>query len=173
VDKKGGLINKNEYGLEEIRELYLGRSGNQLAAPELVPFEKIKNDIWETEAEIFIPAASSRLIHKDHLEKLMHHGLEVIACGANVPFADKEIFFGPIAEFADEKVSVIPDFISNCGMARVFAFLMGSTVEISDRAIFTDVSDCIEAAMKEVKSRNPNKTYIARTGIEIALEKLL
>jgi len=36
----------------------------------------------------------------------------VIACGANVPFADKEIFFGPIGEFADTQISVIPDFIS-------------------------------------------------------------
>ena len=33
-----------------------------------------------------------------------------------------EIFYGPIAEHADGKVSVIPDFIANCGMARVFAY---------------------------------------------------
>ena len=48
-------------------------------------------------------------------------GLDVISCGANVPFADEEIFFGSIGEFADERVSVLPDFIANCGMARVFA----------------------------------------------------
>ena len=173
VDKKGGLINKKGYNFEEIRHLYLNRSGNQLADPALIPFEKIKNDIWETEAEIFIPAASSRLIQQEHVEQLIRHGLQVIACGANVPFADKEIFFGPISEYADRHVSVIPDFISNCGMARVFAFLMGNEAEISDKAIFDDVSGCIEHAMKETKSRNPNKIHIAQTAMEIALEKLL
>ena len=30
-------------------------------------------------------------------------GLEVISCGANVPFADKEIFFGSIMENIDRK----------------------------------------------------------------------
>ena len=34
-------------------------------------------------------------------------GLEVISCGANVPFADQEIFFGPIMEDTDKKVSLI------------------------------------------------------------------
>ena len=64
-------------------------------------------------------------------------GIEVIAPGANVPFADPEIFFGPIADHTDSKTSVIPDFISNCGMARVFGYLMGNDLEkLDDEAIF-------------------------------------
>ncbi len=43
---------------------------------------------------------------------------------------DKEIFFGPIAEYADDKISVIPDFISNCGMASVFAYLMSNDLGV-------------------------------------------
>lgn len=39
-------------------------------------------------------------------------------------------------EFADQQVAVIPDFIANSGMARVFAYLMQPNVEISDEAIF-------------------------------------
>jgi hypothetical protein len=35
----------------------------------------------------------------------------------------KKFSFGPIMEDVDYKVSLIPDFISNCGMARVFAYL--------------------------------------------------
>jgi len=173
IDKKVGLINKEGYSFEEVRQLYLDRSGNQLSAPGLIPFDSIKQNIWKTDAEIFIPAASSRLIDQEHLDQLLHHGLEVIACGANVPFADREIFFGPISEFADQNVSVIPDFISNCGMARVFAFLMSDEAVISDHAIFDDVSDCIERAMIEVKNRNPKKIHLAETAMEIALEKLI
>ena len=55
-------------------------------------------------------------------------------------FADREIFYGPITEYADERMAVIPDFIANCGMARVFAYLMGDEdVDMSDAAIFADI----------------------------------
>jgi glutamate dehydrogenase/leucine dehydrogenase len=70
-------------------------------------------------AKIFTPCAASRLVTQSQIDSLIANGLEVISCGANVPFADKEIFFGPIMEDVDHKVSLIPDFISNCGMARV------------------------------------------------------
>ena len=39
------------------------------------------------------------------------------------------IFFGPIADYADDNISIIPDFISNCGMARVFAYLMSNDLD--------------------------------------------
>jgi hypothetical protein len=51
------------------------------------------------------------------VDNMIAGGLEVISCGANVPFADPEIFFGAIADYTDNNISVIPDFISNCGMA--------------------------------------------------------
>jgi hypothetical protein len=97
----------------------------------------------------------------------------VISCGANVPFADKEIFFGPIAEHADNAVSVIPDFVANCGMARVFAFLMEDDIEVSDKAIFTDVSETIGNAIAAIRERNTGRTGISKTAFEIALEQLL
>ena len=45
-------------------------------------------------AEIFIPAAASRLVSKENIEDMIKGNLEVISCGANVPFADEEIFLG-------------------------------------------------------------------------------
>ena len=84
---------------------------------------------------------------------MIGNGLEVISSGANVPFQDPEIFFGPTGEFADQKVSVIPDFIANCGMARVFAYLMESEVEITDEAIFTDVSATIRTALQKTHEK--------------------
>ena len=64
------------------------------------------------------------LITQDQVSRMVASGMEVVAAGANVPFADPEIFFGAIADFTDNHVSLIPDFISNCGMARVFCYLM-------------------------------------------------
>ena len=100
-------------------------------------------------------------------------GLEVISCGANVPFADKEIFFGPIMEYTDGRVSLIPDFVSNCGMARVFAYFMEKRVGIDDELIFNDTSDTIRKAILNIFNRNPSKTNISETGFEIALKQII
>jgi glutamate dehydrogenase/leucine dehydrogenase len=71
----------------------------------------------------FSPCAASRLVAQSQIDSLIANGLEVISCGANVPLLIKKSF-GPIMEDVDHKVSLIPDFISNCGMARVFAYFM-------------------------------------------------
>jgi len=105
---------------------------------------------------------------------MINSGVEVISAGANVPFADPEIFFGPIADYADENISIIPDFISNCGMARVFAYLMSNDLdEISDEGIFSDTSRIIKSAMMKAHSKNPSKIGIAKNAFSIALEQLV
>ena len=116
----------------------------------MLSFDEINSKIWDINHEIFIPAAASRLITKNHLDRMISAGLDVISCGSNVPFADKEIFFGKIGEFADKRISVIPDFIANSGMARVFAYLMNPKVEMTDNAIFEDVSSNIYEALKKL-----------------------
>ncbi|MFN8165948.1 MAG: hypothetical protein U0X76_07220 [Bacteroidia bacterium] len=120
IDRFGGVLKPEGFSFEEIRGLYLDRNGNQLQSKDLIPFDEINRKIWEVGAEIFIPAAASRIVKADHLKEMINHDLEVIACGANVPFDDPEIFFGPTSELADSAVSVIPDFIANCGMAVYF-----------------------------------------------------
>ena len=123
--------------------------------------------------EIFAPCAASRLITKSQIESMIQSGLEVVSCGANVPFADKEIFFGPIMEYADGKVSLIPDFISNCGMARVFAYFMEKRVAMDDEMIFNDTSHTIRKAILNIFSQNPTPKNISKTAFEIALKQLI
>ncbi|TXE14503.1 Glu/Leu/Phe/Val dehydrogenase dimerization domain-containing protein [Algoriphagus aquimarinus] len=173
IDRDGGVINEEGYSIDEVRELFLNRNGNKLVAENQLPFEEINQKIWDLTSEIFIPAASSRLIAQDQAEKMVNAGLEVISCGANVPFADPEIFFGPTGVWTDQRVSVIPDFIANCGMARVFAYLMSDNAEVTDMAIFTDVSETIEKALKNVHSKNPQKIKLAETSFNIALAQLV
>ena len=173
IDKNGGLINQNGFTVEEVTELFLNRRGNELNSPDLISFEEINDKIWALEAEIFIPAAASRLITRQQVEQMMSSKLEVIAAGANVPFADPEIFFGPIADFADKQVAVIPDFIANCGMARVFAYLMTSDVEMTDEAIFEDTSQTIEKALRKTFEASASKINISKTSFEIALSQLI
>jgi len=173
IDVGGGVINNEGYTFEEIKLLLENRSSNFLEAKNMLTFEDANEKIWNVGAEIFVPAAASRLLTQSQLDAMINNGLEVISSGANVPFADKEIFFGPISKSADERVSVLPDFIANCGMARVFAYLMEDNVEMTDKAIFADTSDCIKNALIKSHSINNSKTNISKTAFEIALKQLV
>ncbi len=173
IDRVGGLVNTGGFSFDEIKTLFLNRNRNTLVADDLIPFERANELVWNTTAEIFVPAAASRLVSEAQVRSLVNAGLEVIASGANVPFADKAIFFGPIMEYADENLAVIPDFISNCGMARVFAYLMERNIEISDAAIFSDASEVIRIAIEKIYQKSVAKTGISKTAFEIALEQLV
>ena len=173
IDRDGGIINENGYTFEEIRALFLAKDGNKLVAENMIAFEEINQKIWTIGAEIFTPCAASRLVTQAQIDNLIANGLEVISCGANVPFADKEIFFGPIMENVDHKVSLIPDFISNCGMARVFAYFMEKKVQMTDEAIFQDTSETIKKAIEKAHALNTSKTNISATAFEIALKQLV
>lgn len=173
IDKNGGLINENGFSKVEVKKLFLDKQNNKLTSDNLLSFDVVNDKIWNVKADVFIPCAASRLVSKDNLDKMLVNGISVIASGANVPFADNEIFFGSIAEYADNNFSVIPDFISNCGMARVFAYLMNQRRDVTDQAIFEDCSNIIRLALQQCFDYNQNKTGLAATALEIALKKLI
>ena len=175
IDRDGGVINKEGFSMEEMTALFLEKNGNTLVSEKMVSFEEINNKIWSLPAEIFIPAAASRLVSKNQVQKMIDSGLEVISPGANVPFADKEIFFGPIMEYTDNHLSLLPDFISNCGIARVFAYLMEAriTLPMVDKAIFDDTSTIIKKALQKTFEQRASKTKICSTAFEIALKQLM
>ena len=173
IDRDGGVINENGFSFEEIRDLFLKKDGNKLVADNMIPFAEINEKIWSMGAQVFAPCAASRLVTKEQVDNMISSGLEVISSGANVPFADKEIFFGPIMEETDKKVSLIPDFIANCGMARVFAYFMEKKVQMTDEAIFSDTSNTIKNAIQKAYALNADKKNISATAFEIALRQLV
>jgi glutamate dehydrogenase/leucine dehydrogenase len=173
LTKEGGLLKPEGFSQEEINELVVNRDGNKLVSPDLLPFEIVNEKLWKQSFEIFIPAAASRLVTRNQIDSMIQSGLEVISCGANVPFADPEIFFGSTGLHADQQVSVIPDFIANCGMARVFAYFMEREVSMKDEAIFTDISQTIRKALVKTFKASPDETNIAQTSFEIALRQLV
>ncbi|KIX21758.1 amino acid dehydrogenase [Flavobacterium sp. 316] len=173
IDRDGGLINENGFSFEEITNLFLNKDGNKLVSENMIPFDEINEKIWSIDAQIFAPCAASRLVQKSQIDQMIASGLEVISCGANVPFADKEIFFGSIMEETDTKVSLIPDFISNCGMARVFAYFMEKKVQMTDESIFSDTSNIIKAAIQKTYDLSSEKYNISARAFEIALKQLI
>ena len=175
IDRDGGLINEEGFSMEEMTGLFLNKDGNKLVSEKMISFDEINKKIWSLPAEIFVPAAASRLVSEAQVSEMITSGLEVISPGANVPFADKEIFFGPIMEYTDSKVSLLPDFISNCGIARVFAYFMEARVSLpmNDKAIFDDTSETIRKALAKTYKRNSSKKEICKTAFEIALKQLI
>lgn len=173
IDISGAIIREDGLSYEEVLNLFSKKKGNKLHDSNLMAFEEANEKIWDVPTDVFLPCAASRLVKKEHLDRMIDKGLHLISSGANVPFADKEIFYGPIMEYADSKISVIPDFIANCGMARVFAYLMGEKVEISDQSIFNDASDTIFDSLEEITGDGFAKEKLSERAYEIALKKLI
>ncbi|MGX7732009.1 Glu/Leu/Phe/Val dehydrogenase dimerization domain-containing protein [Rhodococcus sp. 2H158] len=173
IDRDGGILDTAGLDFDEVRTLLLNKDGNALRSDRMRPFTEVHDAIWDLGAEIFLPCAASRLVTREQVDRMVTAGLEVIASGANVPFADDEIFYGPTYEHADKSVSVIPDFIANSGMARAFAQLMEGDVEVSDAAIFGDVSDTVAGALQRCHDRCADHTGVAATAFEIALDQLV
>ncbi|CAN5472037.1 Glu/Leu/Phe/Val dehydrogenase dimerization domain-containing protein [soil metagenome] len=171
LDRSGGVLNENGFTHDEVISLFHSRVSNMF--DDFQQVETINEDFWKQKADVFIPAAASRLVTQEQLINLKNNGIQVVACGANVPFADPEIFFGSIGRYADENMSLIPDFISNCGMARVFAYLMSNPSSLTAKGIFADVASTIHAALDEVHVKNQTKTNITATSFEIALKQLM
>ncbi len=172
IDRVGGMLLPEGLTADQVRQLFMDKAGNALRMQDMLPFDEVNTKIWDIGAEVFLPCAASRLVTQDQVDRMVAAGLEVISSGANVPFADKEIFYGPIAEKADGQVSVIPDFIANCGMARVFAYCMQPGNALTDKAIFEDVSTVIGKALEDCHGRSASRTHVTRTAFEIALAKL-
>ncbi|MFY0687990.1 MAG: amino acid dehydrogenase [Cyclobacteriaceae bacterium] len=175
IDRAGGLISEKGLGLQEIKQLYYDRDGNKLVADDLMTFDECNQAIWKSGAEIFIPAAASRLVSKQQADQMINASLETVACGANVPFDDEEIFYGPIAEYVDQNVALLPDFLANCGMARAFAYFMDpkNDQKITDDDIFKDISETIRQSLVKINNENSNTTLLAETAFRQSLEQLV
>ncbi len=175
IDKMGGIINTEGLDLSAVKKLFHDKEGNKLVSDNLMSFEECNDKIWSTGAEIFIPAAASRLVSKTQCEQMIENELECISSGANVPFDDPEIFYGSTAEYIDNHISLLPDFIANCGMARTFAFLMDpdNDEKLTDEDIFNDISSTVFNALNKVYDESPAKTNIAETAFRISLKQLI
>jgi glutamate dehydrogenase (NAD(P)+) len=156
----------------------LGNSLNPgLAGVE--PRDHMEDRFWQQKADIFVPAAASRLVTLEQINSLIDNGLELVSSGANVPFADTEIFMGPIAKSVDDRIAFIPDFVANCGMARVFGYLMQENASVNARAVFRDAATIIRKAVircmpplsLDIPTRIP--TQLSLRAYEEALNQLM
>ena len=158
---------------DEVKGLFLAKEGNALIAERLQSFEEVNAAIWDVKAEVFLPCAASRLVTQNQVERMIAAGVEVISSGANVPFADAEIFYGPIAEYADH----------TCGHSRLHRELWhGAGVRLSDerrrrghvgRRHLRRHFPVIRKALAKVKETHPDATHFTAKAFERALGFLM
>lgn len=128
-------------------------------------------EFWQTQADVFIPAATSYTIDRTRLDQLAAAGVRVISCGANTPFADRERGACDIQRSADERFAILPDFIANCGMARMFAYLMHEDATIAEGPMKDDVRGTIRSAMDELLEGFPHPTGLLERAFTMYVPK--
>jgi glutamate dehydrogenase/leucine dehydrogenase len=173
IDKDSVCISNRGMGEQEITRLFNERKKLKLSSEMAVSLKEGESAFWNIKADIFIPCAASRLVNKKIANKLISNDFELVVSGANVPFDNKEVLYGDIHEKLDNALSVVPDFIANCGMARAFAYLMKEDVEVTSQAIFEDVSNTIYNALHEVYISSNKATQISERAIKTAIKKIV
>ena len=135
--------------------LFLDKKGNQLAAPGMLPFDEVNRAHLEP-GRRGLPAVRRLAAGDARAGRAAGRRAASRWCPAaptcRSPTARSSTARSTSTPIA--QVAVIPDFIANCGMARAFAFLMQGDVEISDEAIFGDVSATIATALERCHARS-------------------
>ena len=165
IDKYCGIINNDGLDTNAVAELIANRKSNKLESEQADPFTEINRDIWDVGADIFIPGAASRLVSRGQAERLVKNGCRVISCGANVPFQDDDIMMGETARWLDSQLTLIPDFIANCGMARTFHYLMRPHPKIRPDEVFLDVKRTVHKSIGEVFALTKEENHFAERAV--------
>lgn len=127
-----------------------------------------KDDIYEVDSDVFIPAAMGGVINDKTAPKLLEHGIKIIVEAANIPTI-------PTADEHLNKngVWIIPDFLANAGgVIGSFVEYQGRTekeaFELIDYKITKNVKQILSDAMVQNDGSNYDETQNPR---KIATEK--
>lgn len=127
----------------------------------------------EMPADVFVCAAISESLTAERLDHLEATGIRVIACGANQPFRESKIGSTRIAQSADRRFTVLPDILSNCGMARTFSYLMESDARPQAGPVFAEVERTIADTLDEVLDRNADReTALLAATLGLTLDRI-
>ena len=127
-----------------------------------------KDDIFEVDSDVFIPAAMGGVINDKTAPKLLEHGIKIIVEAANIPTT-------PTAdEYLNKNgVWIIPDFLANAGgVIGSFVEYQGRTekeaFELINYKITRNVKQILSDAMVQNDETNYDETQNPR---KIATEK--
>lgn len=164
-DKEGFIVNNQGFDQEVISDFMNHKVNHTIPSDQKRPASDLDKELEKLQIDLFIPAAASKLVAESSYDLMKRNGLELIACGANVPFKEEGLLFGPLTEKIDRELALIPDFIANCGVARLFAYLMQKDVEISEEAIFQDIEDTMHDAISQLYTQTQQAVKLSENAL--------
>ncbi len=132
-----------------------------------------RKDFFRVPADIFVCAASSGTIEDGRLDLLRAAGVQLLACGANQPFRERQLGSTRVHRLADSRFAVLMDFLANLGMARTFSYLMEDGAGTDADAVYAAVDRTIATCVDEMLARatRPDRGLMAAT-VGIALDRV-
>jgi len=173
TDAEKALVDPDGMDAAAVEALVRARAGKLLPPDDQrIRTGARRDEFWAVDADVFVCAALSGSIDEGTLCALESAGVGTIACGANQPFRESDIGDTTVTRAADARFAVLPDFLSNCGMARTFSYLMEPDPQPSELPIFSAVDATIAGALDEVldRCREPTHDLFAAT-LGMALDR--
>ncbi len=156
----------------DVEALIRGRRNKLLPADDARVAPGATDAFWQP-ADIFVCAAISHSVARGTLSRLHALGVDVLACGANQPFAEAQIASTRVAQQADARFAVLPDILANHGMARAFSYLMEPDARPDAARIFTAVAASATDALDEVLDRaGDTRTGLHAATLGLALDRI-
>jgi glutamate dehydrogenase (NAD(P)+) len=168
------LIDHDGLDADAVEDLFRRRQNKMLPSDDpRVRSGPDRSALDSVPADVFVCAAISESITAEALDSLEASGVRLIACGANQPFREVKIGSTRIAQSADRRFAVLPDILSNCGMARTFSYLMEPDALPQAEPVFATVERTIADALDEVLDRAGHRstTLLAAT-LGLALDRI-
>lgn len=128
-----------------------------------------KDEIFEVDADIFIPAALTGVINENTASKLLDHHVKIIVEAANIPTT-------PTADqyLIDNEMLIIPDFLANSGgVIGSFVEYQGRTEKEAFDLIQYKITNNVRNALynsiyKDDSQTEPSKVNVRRAAMEMS-----
>jgi glutamate dehydrogenase (NAD(P)+) len=155
-DVSGFIYRKEENGLNIPKLMKDMKGKSKLSDLKEYGYDiKDKDEIFEIELDIFIPAAMGGVINNKTAPKLLGNGVKMIVEAANIPTTNEATQY-----LHDNKIWIIPDFLANAGgVIGSFVEYQGRTEKEAFDLIEYKISKNIKDVLTEaiLKEENPRK----------------
>lgn len=154
MDREKSLLSPEGLSAREVEVLVRNREDKLLPRGDArLARGPERTRLWYLPADVFVSAAASGTLDEVALGWLQCAGVHTIACGANQPFREPRIGATRVRRMADQRFTVIPDVVANCGMARAFSYLMEDGAGTDTAPLFAAVDRTISTVLGEVRAR--------------------
>lgn len=173
VDARAALPVPEGLDAAAVEGLLRARDGRELPDhPDRVT-GPARERVYETPADVFVPAAVSGSVDGARMDRLKAAGVTTLVCGANQPIRESTLGDTANLRRADEDFAVVADVVASMGMARAFHFLMAEGPVACPEDVFGVVNQTMTGTVSSLLVRNGGcRPGLLGTTLEDALDRI-